>query len=66
MNNSTPRHGIDITIILISTVFIGLLFILIAAFTVAFILIKYKMKTKGKLSALYYFYKMFYECIPCR
>ncbi len=66
MNNSTPGHGIDITIILISSVFIGLLFILIAAFTVVFILIKYKMKTKGKFTAFILFYIKFYECISCR
>ncbi len=55
MNIFTPGHGINITIISISSIFIGLLFILIAAFTVVFILMKYKMKTKGKFTALYYF-----------
>ncbi len=66
INNSTPGHGIDNTNILISSVFIGLLFILIAAFTVAFILTKYKMKTKRKFTAFILFYIKFYECILCR
>ncbi len=60
MNNSTPGHGINnITIIVISTVFIGLLFILIAAVTIVFIIIKYKMKTKGKLQLYIIFIKSF-------
>ncbi len=42
----------SVLIPLISTIFVVILIILIAAFTVVFILIKYKKKTKGKFSAL--------------